>query len=90
MAWLPWGGIDTAAELAAEGAVESLGQVRETEDEGEMQREMAELEVIATRTPSADGPRSLAKVFDRISAEVCKNVGNVHYATIWPNNELLS
>ena len=45
--------------------MKSHGPVRETEDEGDMQ--MA----------SADGPRSLAEVFARISAAVCENVGDV-------------
>ena len=59
------GGIGTTAEPAAEGAVNSLGPVKETENEGDMQLAFA------------DGPRSLVEVFDRISAEVCENVGDV-------------
>ena len=57
------GGIDTAAELATEGAVQPPGPVEATENEGDMQ------------LAPADGPRSLAEVFARISAEVCESVG---------------
>jgi hypothetical protein len=59
------GGIDTAAELAAEGAVKSPVLVRETEDEGDMQLAFA------------DGPPSVAGDFDRISVAVCENVSDV-------------
>jgi hypothetical protein len=34
-------------------------------------------EATARETPPADGPRSLAEVFARISAEMCENVGDV-------------
>mgnify|MGYP006170000201 FL=1 len=57
------GGIDTAAELATEGAVQPPGPVEATENEGDMQ------------LAPVDGPRSLAEVFARISAEVCESVG---------------
>ena len=57
------GGIDTAAELATEGAVQPPGPMEATENEGDMQ------------LAPADGPRSLAEVFARISAEVCESVG---------------
>jgi hypothetical protein len=77
------GGIDTTAEPAAEGAVDSPVPVKETVDEDEMQRETAKLEATTPQTPSADGPRSLADVFDMIFAEMCENVSD---ASITPQS----